>query len=175
MFNEIALLRQRLTPNNTLDVMHAGHLWTARFVWVQPASMSIVEEAQNRIGNMLPKDYVEFLTSVSNGATLFQDVEYGQWGFKLYGTDDIVSKQQYWRKSFPKTWTPDLLAVAETLGDGNVIVFDVNRIARDSSGYAVLEGNAIDTVGSWPMLSGTFHEWLDHLVTAQGDRYWEWK
>ncbi|MCC7361266.1 MAG: SMI1/KNR4 family protein [Anaerolineales bacterium] len=175
MFNEIALLRQRLTQHGTLDVMHASHLWTVTFEWLQPAAKSQVETAEDLIGIALPKDYAEFLTNVSNGATLFKDIKYGQWGFKLYGTDEVVTKQQFWGINFPKTWNTRLLAFAETLGEANVLVLNLDRGSRDSSGCAVLEGNAIDPVSNWPTLSRTFHEWLDHLVTAQGDKYWEWK
>ena len=33
--------------------------------------------------------------------------------------------------------------------------------------YAVLETNVHDPIEEWTIASRSFHEWLDHLITAQ--------
>jgi hypothetical protein len=175
MFDEITLLRQRLTVDSTMEVIHAGHRWTAKFEWYPPASAESIAGAQAELGGRVPGDYTSFLALISNGAVLFQDAQHNQWGYILYGTQMLAQKQAYWQRNLRKWWTSSLVAFGESLGDANVLVFDTNRPYSPAESYAVLDGNAIDPMGDWPIASRSYHEWLDHLVTAQGDKYWAWE
>jgi hypothetical protein len=175
MFEAISLLRLQLSAGNLLNVRHGAHSWTAKFVWSPPASEEVIEAIETQLRRSLPQDYKAFLINVSDGATLFEDADDGQWGFRLYGTDDIVQKQLLWQRSFSGKWNTQLLAVAELLGEAHVMVFDLAQSMSDASSFAVREGSPIDAVNDWPIASRSFHEWLDHLITAQGDKYWTWR
>ena len=174
MFDEIFLLRQRLAVDNKLEVVHDGHLWTATFKWVPPATVESIAEIQKQLGRSLPKDYVDFLSYISNGAVLFYDPQYGQWGFKIYGAPEILEKQDMWESTLKGKWRPHLIAFAENFGDEYVMAFDLQRPTKDSVSCAVIQGGPYDPVDKWPVASRSFHKWLDHLVTAQGAKYWEW-
>ena len=175
MFEAIVVLRQQLSPDQHLEVVHAGHVWRASFQWSQPTSNSEVLDIQSQLDKPLPEDYKAFLIQIANGAVLFYDIQYGQWGFKLYSTSELLEKQNIWQKSFPRTWRPNFIAFAELFGEANVMVFNLDMPTKDLTGCAAMEGNAYDPVDYWPIASRSFQEWLDHLITAQGDKYWEWK
>jgi hypothetical protein len=175
MFAGVSLLRRRLSADGRLEVAHSGNLWTAAFEWFPPTSTDIILETQGQLGKTLPKDYASFLSSVSNGAVMFFDVQYGQWGFKIYGARELLEKQRFWQHSLEGKWKSHFIAFAENFGDEYVMVFDLERPTSDVMSYTVVQGSPYDPVAYWLAASRSFHEWLDHLVTAQGAKYWEWR
>lgn len=173
MFNSLSQLQKQLSQGE-LTVTHSGNTWLASFEWFPPANPEQIRIIDYQLSLSLPQDYKKFLGEISNGAVLFRDKEYSQWGFRLFSTTEIVEKQQEWIKSLPSTWNANLVAFGELLGDANVLAFDLTRPTKDFLSYTVLEGNAYDKFSDWAVLSRSFHEWLDHLITAQGDKYWLW-
>jgi hypothetical protein len=174
MFDAITALKMQLPSGQRREITHSGHVWKASFRWSEPADTEIVRNIRASFNDQLPKDYAEFLEKISNGAVLYYDSEFGQWGFELYGTDKLVAKQELWGKSIPIDWESRFIAFGELFGDANALVFDLSRPSINHDSCAVLEASAIDSVESWPIASKSFHEWLDHLITAQGDKYWLW-
>jgi len=168
-------LIERISPGNQLEVVHSGYAWKASFHWAEQASQEQVQIVSERLGNHLPRDYIEFLTQISNGATIFYDVQYGQWGFRIYGTEELIEKQVHWQNSFPGNWKARFIAFCELYGEANAMIFDLKRPTIQNDSFAVVETDAIDPVKNWPTASRSFNEWLDHLITAQGDKYWLWK
>ena len=175
LFDEIALLRKRSTPTNLIQVFHAGYQWDASFEWFLPASVKEVSVAEKDLGISFPKDYVTFLTTVSDGSILFCDAKHGQWGFRIYRLSDLSEKQVFWKSCLEEKWTSSLLAFGECIGDPNALVFDRNRPSKNRDSFAVMETDMYDHPEAWVVMSRSFHEWLDHLVTAQGDKYWLWR
>lgn len=174
MFNSLLQLQKQLSDEKNLCVTHSGDTWSAYFDWFPPASIEQIQNIEKQLSISLPKDYKKFLGEISDGAVLFWDKEYSQWGFKMFNTKEMVAEQQVWRKSLPTTWNSGLIAFGKLFGEANVLAFDLSRPTSDLSSFAVLEGNAYDKFSDWPVLSRSFHEWLDHLITAQGDKYWLW-
>jgi hypothetical protein len=158
LFDEISLLRQRLSADGRLEVAHAGHLWTAGFEWFPPASTETTVEIQEHLRRALPKDYVVFLSHITNGALMFHDLQYGQWRFKVYGTDELLEKQRLWQHSLEGKWESHFVAFAENLGDEYVMVFDLERPTADAISCAVIQGSPYDPVSHWPIASRSFHE-----------------
>jgi hypothetical protein len=172
MFKQIINLRSRLSDLNELDVVHDSHLWRARFEWSYPASEEKIKTLTLQIPSNLPADFIIFLSKIANGAVLYYDKVYGQWGYKIYGTEDIVEKQEYWHKCIPIDQWSQFIVFAELYGEATIMVFDLDRPSRDKNSFAVLEASAYDPVDEWRIASKSYHEWLDRLVTAQGDKYW---
>jgi len=173
LFAALEVLKQRVAPNNQLEVMHGGYVWTAGFEWYKSATESDASELENELGLVLPKDYRAFLL-MCDGAVLYKDLRYGQWGFHLYSSLELPVKNHEWKQSLRGKWSDNLIAFAENQGESNVLVFDTNRPTSDGLGYAVVEANPYDPPQDWTCASRSFHEWLEHLITAQGDKYWEW-
>jgi hypothetical protein len=175
MFDAIMALKKQLSSGQQIEVSHSGHRWKGSFRWSEPADAEMVRDALASFNDRLPKDYATFLGQVSNGAILYHDAEYGQWGFELYGTDKLVKKQKLWGKSIPiEEWGSRFIAFGEMFGEANALVFDLSKPSINQDSCAVLEASAIDPIEYWPLASRSFHDWLDHLITAQGDKYWLW-
>ncbi len=175
MFAGISLLRQRLSADGQCEVAHSGRLWVASFEWFPLATTETIVETQRQLGKSLPKDYVAFVSHITNGAVMFYDVQYGQWGFKIYSTGELLEKQHLWQHSLEGKWKPHFVAFAESYGDEHVLAFDLKRPTSNGISCAVIQGSPYDPVEYWPVASASFNEWLDHLVTAQGAKYWEWR
>lgn len=172
MFESILALRKKIPPERLLEVTHGEYTWTARFEWQPPLNVSPQSEV---LGKPLPRDFLAFINEIANGCTLYYDAVYGQWGYKIYRVEELASKQELWKLSLGEKWRDQFVAFAELYGEANVLLFDLSLPTADSSSYAIREGNPNDITDDWPTVSRSFHEWLDHLTTAQGAKYWEWK
>ena len=172
MFNAILALKEEFPTGQIMPVNHGGYKWKARFEWQPPFGNASVDHELNL---QLPKDYLHFLKELANGCIMFYDTEYGQWGYKIYSIEEIKSKQELWRSSLGERWKGRFVAFSELYGEANVLLFDLDFPTQDLSSFAIREGNPYEISDNWPIVSRSFHEWLDHLITAQGDKYWEWK
>ena len=174
IFSGVLSLKKRLPINQEIEVVHNGHAWQASFRWSNTADPEFTQKVANKFHGLLPKDYLLFLEKIANGAILFYYSNFGQWGFEIYGTDTLVSQQSIWAKSFPNTWSSRFIAFCGLFGEAHAMVFDLSKPSRDGLSYAILETDPIDPIDEWRVASRSFHEWLNHLITAQGDKYWEW-
>ena len=172
MFESIQILKKRLTPENLLEVTHGDYSWLARFEWQPPIEDITIDK---KFLNCLPKDFLSFISQITNGCILYYDNTYGQWGYKIYSTDEIISKQGLWKISLGEKWQKNFIAFSELFGEARVLLFDLNLPTKDSSSFVIKEGNPYDKPENWPIVSRSFHEWIDHLITAQGAKFWEWK
>jgi len=166
-------LQQRVAPRNLLEVMHGSYTWTAGFEWREGAKESAILQTQAELGLTIPCDYREFLRQC-DGATLYKDPEFGQWGFVLYGTHELLTQNAMWRRSFQDQWSDTLLAFSENKGESSVLVFDTSRPSVGGQSCVILQATPYEPSEHWRTVSRSFSEWLSHLVTAQGDKYWEW-
>ncbi|MDR0292925.1 MAG: SMI1/KNR4 family protein [Oscillospiraceae bacterium] len=168
----IKSLRTRLTSHNTLVVQNeGGFVGEMGFEWVEPATNIKIQlfEADNNIA--LPSTYKDFL-KISNGAVLFKDIKYGQWGCKIFGLDELIytSKQaNIWGYALKSEW----LVFAQWLGDCDILVFDLNRSASGEKNY-ILDGEEGESVNNWQFINGSFEKWIDRLIVSQGAKYWRW-
>ena len=154
MFEPINILRQQLSNENKIEVIHGSHIWQAAFDWHPPASVISVDQAECHLGTALPSDYKYFLTEISDGGTLFYDKQYGQWGYRLYGASDILKKQLLWQKSIPSIeWGSRFLAFAELYGEASALVFDLTQPSQDLISCAVIETNVFTPVDEWAVVS----------------------
>ncbi len=172
MFEAVLALKNKLPPGHLLEVAHGDYLWNAQFDWQPPLRELALSKAFSK---PLPRDFLAFLNQVANGCMLYYDSVYGQWGYQIYGIEALLSKQALWARSFGDKWRDSFIAFSEIYGEAHVLLFDLNSPTDDSASFTIREGNPHDVADDWPVVSRSFHEWLDDLITAQGAKYWEWK
>ncbi len=174
-FRCISALRELMLSDNKLRIIHSHWTWVASFTWESPSSTQIVMDAERRLGQKIPEDLATFLTSVSNGAILYRNVEDAMTGYKLYSVEEILEGQERWKRSLEGLWLPQFLAIGEIVSEDRSLIMDTNSRTKDGNSCRLIEGNPYDPVQYWIELSPSFHEWIDHLVTAQGAQYWLWR
>ena len=67
------------------------------------------------------------------------------------------------------------IAIGEIVSDYRPVVMDLHASTKDGQSCQLLEGNPYDPVTYWLKLSQSFHEWIEHLIAAQGAQYWLWR
>ncbi|GER89971.1 hypothetical protein KDW_41330 [Dictyobacter vulcani] len=166
---EINMIKERLNEHSCIRVLdEEGDSWDAYFSFTLPAKEPEIADLESRW--YIPPSYKQFL-SVSNGAVLYKDVQYGQWGFYLYGTKDLITKNEQWHKLY-SSLPNDYLVFAESLGDADFLI--INTCHPEETNECVIIGSDVGyEVSTWPIIAQSFAEWLSYLVNSQGAKYWE--
>lgn len=169
--NSINSLKSRLSPNNTLTVQNErGFIMETEFKWNPPAKETEITSFEEKRKIILPKSYKDFL-KITDGAVLFKDKQYGQWGCKLYGISELIKvneQAQLWR-NLPDSW----LVFATWLGDQDLLLFDIEKYKSGDKRY-IIDGDEGDSEDEFEYIKGDFEKWLDRLIVAQGAKYWRW-
>lgn len=168
----LAALQAMLDASSRIEVIHeGGHRWQAQCLFPPPASEAEIEKMKRQLTVPLSPTYELFLRQ-HNGALLFAS-EDGQWGFKLYGTNEILTANEE-AKTLYDDWPTSYLIFAESLGDPDVLVLNTAQPVEEGIDYRVIDGNSDDPVWNWKPAACSFGDWLDRLVVAQGAKYWRW-
>jgi len=168
----IETLKSRLTSNSTLCVQNeGGFTGEMGFEWKNPATDFEIEDFEKTHNIILPTGFKDFL-KISNGAMIFKDIQYGQWGCKILGLDEIIdisNQVNSWGYELKSEW----LVFATWLGDCDILVFDLNKSKNGVNNYIVY-GEQGESVDNWVNIKGDFVKWIDRLIVAQGAKYWRW-
>ena len=172
VMKSIETLKNRLTVNNTLFVQNEnGFTGEMGFEWREPASDLEIKKFEIQHNIILPADFKKFL-KISNGAILFKDIQYGQWGCKIYGLDEIIDISNH-----VKDWwyelKPEWIVFATWLGDCDILIFDLTK-SKNGINHYIIDGEQGEEVGDWINIKGNFEKWIDRLIVAQGAKYWRW-
>lgn len=91
-------LRESLDERGRLRLLAGGDRWEVSFRFGEPAREEELEELEARLRLALPGvkvplpwSYREWLKE-SNGAVLYRDEQYGQWGYRLYRAEEVDSQ-----------------------------------------------------------------------------------
>jgi hypothetical protein len=170
--NPIKALKSRLSSNDTIFVQNeGGQLFEAGFNWNIAATSQDIMTFENSNHIILPEEYKEFL-KISNGALMFKDIKYGQWGCNILGLNDILNitnrkkEEGYRLKNY-------MIVFATWLGDCDVLVFDLNKYNTGEKHY-IIDGDQGYQTSDWLYIRGDFGKWIDRLIVAQGAKYWRW-
>ncbi len=174
-FRSISVLRDSFLANNSVRVIHSHRVKTCRFVWAEPAVRKSVEDVETELGKALPEDLSVFLTSISDGATLYRNVDDAMTGYEVFSVDMFIGKQAHWQEALKGLWLNSFIAIGEITSENRPLVMNLESPTDDGKSCQLLEGSAYDPVSSWVKLSRSFHEWIDQLITAQGAQYWLWR
>lgn len=164
-------LKERLSEEGTLIVQNErGFIMEAEFKWNAPAAEADITAYEREKNITLPGSYKDFL-KLANGAVLFGDKKYGQWGCRIYGTTGLSAINEEVRSwlQLPDTW----LVFAAWLGDRDLLIFDMDKYASGDKNY-IIDGDECDTEDEFGYIKGGFETWLDRLIVAQGAKYWRW-
>lgn len=168
----IETLKERLTDNNTLFVQNeGGFTGEMGFEWREPATDLEIKDFETQHNIILPAEFKNFL-KISNGAILFKDIQYGQWGCQIYGLDEIIGISNQ-VKSWGYELRPEWLVFATWLGDCDILVFDLNK-SKIGKNDCIIDGEQGERVEDWINIKGNFEKWIDRLIVAQGAKYWRW-
>jgi hypothetical protein len=173
MFENLQALRDGQKASSHFEVLHeGGYKWEASFEWQTPASIEHIRHLRESINIAIPNSYESFL-SFSNGATLYKDDTFGQWGFLLYSVENLIYKRAMWREILGLP--PQFLVFCECLGDADLLILDTDQPTPDGLDCAVVYAEEAVPVSAYRVVGRSFREWLDHLVVAQGAKFWCWK
>ncbi len=174
VFTSILTLKKALGDKNILQIVHPDSIWIASFSWNDPISQHQIDKINETIEIKIPKELILFWRQISDGALLYYDQKYGQWGYKIYSSKEIVDQHLRWKHLFRNRWPPNLTAIGETIDDAHPLIALFKRTDRSVMDYALYEGNPLDPIDYWVKMAPSFSEWLEHLITAQGAKYWDW-
>jgi hypothetical protein len=117
--------------------------------------------------NNIPQELLA-LFSISNGLILFKDVEYGQWGLKIYPYPTLLNANEQ-----IKSWRTDLnkndLIIGEFYGDSDLIILSL----EDYNFGQVIICTPLDERKDWYFLKMNFEEFLEKYIDSEGEKFWE--
>ena len=118
----------------------------------------------------LPEDVREFWL-ISRNANLFKDRQFGQWGIEILDPDQALQETSRQASTRQRDFVSSDLVIARFFGDSDLLI-----IACDSEQPnfgAVTIALPIDKRPNWPVVANSFGGFLENLMEAQGDKYWE--
>lgn len=119
---------------------------------------------------LLPKELEDFYT-VSNGADLFKDQEYGQWGLKLYPIEEVTFASKIYKRNRNNDALKSDLIIGEFYGDSDLLLVRCDPNSDDyGSIFVVLP---IEKRQDWYIVANTFEEFINKFYETQGDKFWE--
>lgn len=165
MFERIIDLKNSTFPEGYLNI-EGENAWKAWFKWGKTLS---AEEADflHKTSD-IPTDYLEFLRIVADGAIIYYEQEFGQWGFELFSHKEFALKQGFWRENLVLPNNTRYLAFCELYGENTVLVFDTT-----DTKLCVLEANCYFPPTEWTRVAHSLDEWLDQLIDNGGEKYWD--
>ena len=168
----IKILRERTSSRNTLSYTNIfGETVEVGFRWRDPVSEEEIHGFESRNNIMLPKSYREFL-KISNGAVLYEDIEYGGSGYRILGLDEILKSTRErieWGYDIKSYW----IIFAEVIGNTDILLFDLKENEIKGKNY-IVDGDTGYPINDWQYIKGDFLHWINRLITANGSLYWRW-
>jgi len=170
----LAALQGKLDETSHLEaIQEGGYLWQAHFTFHTPAAVEAIEEVKRQLRLPLPIAYEQFLLHY-DGALLYHDDMYGQWGFRLYSAQELLTSGIRRTKPYGNDWPLSYLVFAESLGDADLLVLDTAQPVKEGKDCKVIDGDSGYLPHLWKAAARSFGNWLDRLVVAQGAKYWRW-
>jgi hypothetical protein len=119
---------------------------------------------------ILPVD-VEGLWELTDGADLFVDAKYGQWGLRLLGASSASTRFETEFRQRPKQFLATDLVLGEFLGDSDLLVIRNDPSAADFG--AVVVAHALDPRSQWTLAAPNLLDFLVEYAARQGEKFWE--
>lgn len=108
--------------------------------------------------------------SYCNGADLFKDVTFGQWGLNLFSIPESVAASDKFARDRAIDAKPDDLVVGAFFGDSDLLLV---RCAPDADDFGtVLVALPIDGRSDWHLAARDFESFLERYVQKAGEKFW---
>jgi hypothetical protein len=167
-------LRSKLDAASLMEVIQEdGHIFRAHFSFNPPARREEVEELKRALSVPLPLAYEQFLLQCNGALLYYGNDEYGQCGYDLCGTLDLIPVNVNFWKIYADEWPSVYLVFARSRGDTDALVLDTADFVSKKE-CRVIDGDRSYSPRDWTPAAPSFGEWLDRLVVAQGAKYWRW-
>lgn len=118
----------------------------------------------------IPQDLKDFY-KISNGARLFEDTEYGQWGMNLFSLDELHrATEDYKHNREDEAMTGDLI-IGDFLGDSDLLLIRIDEKMLDYGKVAIV--NPIYKRPDWYWLDIDFLDFIEKYASSNGGKFWE--
>jgi len=129
--------------------------------------------SKNKFNNVefdLPSDIKEFFRN-TDGATLFKDEEFGQWGLDILNLNESFRKTEVYLSERNRDSLNGDFIIGEFIGDSDLLLLRCDP-SNDDFGMVVVV-SAIEPRVEWDIVAKTFENFLSEYYKYQGDKYWE--
>jgi hypothetical protein len=127
--------------------------------------VSFADDEPDDLDPGLPTHLREFW-AVCQEATLFLDVDYGQWGLRLFGAATSATETLKCREWMTNGLLDGDVVIGEFLGDLELLVCDVQGAGQ------LLVSQPLDPRTSWHRVGSTMAEFLRMYVDNAGEKFW---
>jgi len=118
----------------------------------------------------IPDDVREFWRTTQS-AVLFKDEKYGQCGTQLLEPKQALIETEKQITARPRDFANTDLVLGRFLGDSDLVVVACDPGSRNYG--SIIIALPLDRRCDWPVAARSFAKFLEKLVEAQGDKYWE--
>lgn len=116
-------------------------------------------------------EMIEFY-QLSNGAYLFQDAKYGQWGLHLLDLHLIQRiTAEFFEDRYDNALTGDLI-IGEFLGDGEKLLVRLDPNIADFGTIVIV--CPISKREEWQIIETNFYDFIINYFQNNGEKYWEY-
>jgi len=118
----------------------------------------------------VPTDVQEFWQQ-TRSAALFRDAQWGQWGIEVLEPTEAHAETWRHTQARPHDFTSFDLVLARFFGDSDLLVIACDPRRADFGSVTI--ALPLDKRDDWPVVAKSFRDFLEQLLEAQGDKYWE--
>jgi hypothetical protein len=111
------------------------------------------------------------LWNQTSGLRLFEDITYGQWGLILWSPNQIIAEQEKRIAQRKEDFRPGDLVIGEFLGDADLLVLRCDETSPDFGNIII--ALPLDSREEWDIAGLTLESFLNQLIVANGDKFWE--
>lgn len=119
--------------------------------------------------NDLPQSFVDFYT-LANGAFLFEDVIYGQWGLQLLDVFLILQETNHFMQE-NKDYAQGDLIIAQFLGDSDLLLLRTDPTKNDYGSMMIVM--PLERRNNWNKIELDFYDFIKEYVNNLGQKFWE--
>jgi hypothetical protein len=123
----------------------------------------------NRFSVALPADVQTWWNFVFR-ATLFKDIEYGQWGLRILSEEESYNQTLVCLEERRDEFEHTDVILGTFIGDSDVLF--INCEAGPDFGN-VYVARPIDERKDWPKVANSFSEFLGQYIDSFGNKFWE--
>lgn len=148
---------------------HGGVLLpvSLRCSFENPASEAALQSVSAQAA--VPPQLLAFWTA-SNGARLFEDEQYGQWGLRLYSASESLQETSRFAQDRPADVQQGDLVIGEFLGDSDLLIIRCDP-SLESYGSMIV-ALPLDDRADWDRVSPDFGSFLLIYSNTNGEKFW---